>query len=72
MVCEAGLQSQMFNWACGIGAEPQDRQCCLQVALAQNDNLSWFGYPDDTTPSARDFLPGLQEVGTPPRRMHLV
>ena len=33
-----------------------------QVDLVQASNLSWFGYPEDTLPSARDFLPGLQQV----------
>ena len=30
-----------------------------QVDLVQGGNYSWFGYPEDTVPSARDFLPGL-------------
>ena len=34
----------------------------LQVDLVQAGNLSWFGYPDDTIPSARTFLPGLNKV----------
>ena len=34
----------------------------LQVDLVQAGNLSWFGYPDDTIPSARNFLPGLTKV----------
>ena len=49
--------------------EPRCKHCLvhpavwlLQVALAQGQNLSWFGYPDDTSPSIRDFLPGLREV----------
>ena len=29
------------------------------------DNLSWFGYPDDVTPSVRNLLPGLKKVITP-------
>lgn len=32
----------------------------VQADLVQCHNLSWFGYPDDTSPSARDFLP---EIG---------
>lgn len=34
----------------------------LQVDLVQASNLSWFGFPEDTVPSARSFLPGLNEV----------
>jgi uncharacterized membrane protein YgcG len=30
-----------------------------EVHLRQADNFSWFGFPDDTSPSARNFLPGL-------------
>ena len=30
----------------------------LQLDLVQADNYSWFGYPEDTVPSARNFLPG--------------
>ena len=30
-----------------------------QITLVQGENFSWFGYPDDTSPSARNFLPGL-------------
>ncbi|KAL0047976.1 hypothetical protein WJX82_004829 [Trebouxia sp. C0006] len=30
-----------------------------EVDLVQAGNLSWLGYPDDTIPSARNFLPGL-------------
>lgn len=30
----------------------------LQLDLVQADNYSWFGYPEDTEPSARNFLPG--------------
>jgi len=32
-----------------------------EVHLKQADNFSWFGFPDDTTPSSRDFVPGLNE-----------
>lgn len=32
-----------------------------EVHLHQGNNYSWFGYPEDTEPSARDFLPGLTE-----------
>ena len=34
---------------------------CLDphVTLVQTKTFSWFGFPDDTTPSSRDFLPGL-------------
>lgn len=30
-----------------------------EVHLKQASNFSWFGYPDDTSPSARNFLPGI-------------
>ena len=30
---------------------------CVQVDFVQAGNLSWFGYPEDTIPSARNFLP---------------
>ena len=29
------------------------------INLRQASNFSWFGFPDDTEPSARNFLPGL-------------
>lgn len=29
------------------------------VTAVQGSNFSWLGYPADTTPSSRDFLPGL-------------
>ncbi len=29
-----------------------------QVKLMQADNFAWFGFPDDTEPSSRDFVPG--------------
>ena len=35
----------------------------LQVDLVQASNLSWFGYPEDPSPSARNLLPGLNKVG---------
>lgn len=28
----------------------------------QADNFSWFGFPDDTEPSARNLFPGLAKV----------
>lgn len=31
------------------------------VNLVQSGNFSWFGYPDDAIPSARNFFPGLEE-----------
>ena len=31
----------------------------VHATVRQADNYSWFGFPDDTTPSARDFVPGL-------------
>jgi hypothetical protein len=34
----------------------------LAADLVQCANMSWLGYPTDTVPSARDFMPGL----TPP------
>jgi hypothetical protein len=34
----------------------------VQVSMVQADNFSWFGYPDDIEPSARNFLPGLAKV----------
>ena len=33
-----------------------------QVRLVQMDNLSWFGYPNDVTPSVRNLAPGLEQV----------
>ncbi|KAL0030424.1 hypothetical protein WJX79_003924 [Trebouxia sp. C0005] len=36
-----------------------------EVDLVQASNLSWFGYPDDTIPSARNFLPGFNKGGEP-------
>ncbi|KAK9804274.1 hypothetical protein WJX72_004315 [[Myrmecia] bisecta] len=32
-----------------------------QVTLVQNNNFSWFGYPDDTQPTARNVVPGLAQ-----------
>jgi hypothetical protein len=32
-----------------------------EVHLHQGGNYSWFGYPEDTEPSSRDFVPGLTE-----------
>ena len=40
----------------------------LQVNLVQCPNLSWCGYPEDTEPSARNFVPGLED-GSPPGEM---
>ena len=44
-------------------------QCLLDIKVnsafakvAQGENLSWFGYPLDTVPTSRNFLPGLNEV----------
>lgn len=31
-----------------------------EVHLKQADNYSWFGFPDDTMPTSRNFLPGLE------------
>ena len=37
-----------------------------QINLVQCENLSWFGYPDDTVPSVRaTLLPGITKVGAP-------
>lgn len=33
-----------------------------QVKLVQADNFAWFGFPDDTEPSSREFVPGLKPV----------
>jgi hypothetical protein len=33
----------------------------VDVTLCQAQNFSWFGYPEDTLPSARDFVPGLSD-----------
>jgi hypothetical protein len=33
-----------------------------EVDLRQADNFSWFGFPDDTAPSSRDFAPGLPKA----------
>ncbi|GAX75992.1 hypothetical protein CEUSTIGMA_g3435.t1 [Chlamydomonas eustigma] len=30
-----------------------------EVAMHQGNTFSWAGYPEDTTPSSRDYLPGL-------------
>lgn len=30
-----------------------------EINLQQADNFSWFGFPDDTSPSSRNFVPGL-------------
>ena len=30
--------------------------------MVQNSNFSWFGYPDDTEPSTRNFFPGLHKA----------
>jgi uncharacterized membrane protein YgcG len=35
-----------------------------EVHLHQAENLSWFGFPDDTLPSSREFLPGLRQQGS--------
>lgn len=36
---------------------------CSQINLVQCNNLSWFGYPDDTVPSVRaTLLPGITKV----------
>lgn len=32
-----------------------------EVHLKQGNTYSWFGFPEDTEPSSRDFLPGLQQ-----------
>jgi hypothetical protein len=40
----------------------QDVLWVAQVSLVQADNFSWFGYPDDTEPSARNLLPGLAKA----------
>jgi hypothetical protein len=32
------------------------------VTIVQGEGLSWAGYPDDTQPSSRDFLPGLSTL----------
>ena len=44
-------------------------QCLLDIKIntayakvVQGENLSWFGYPIDTTPTSRNFLPGLSDV----------
>eukprot|EP00891_Asterochloris_glomerata_P005156 jgi/Astpho2/5156/Aster-x0241 len=45
------------------------RQVVLKIHIpaAQLDNFAWFGYPDDTIPSARDVLPGKMKGGSPAR-----
>lgn len=65
------LRRHLAHWrACPTGSLPagEPAQCPIchlsrampeQVDLVQGDNLSWFGFPDDTSPSSRDFLPGL-------------
>ena len=44
-------------------------QCLLDIKVdtaygkvVQGENLSWFGYPLDTVPTSRNFLPGLSDV----------
>jgi hypothetical protein len=34
-----------------------------RVELVQGPNHSWFGYPEDTNPSARNFVPGASRAG---------
>ena len=53
------------NFRLGRPAEIICTALCMQVDLVQASNLSWFGYPDDTLPSARNFLPGLSKVISP-------
>ena len=53
-VAQSLLQQRLVLAARARGAE---------LHAVQADNYSWFGYPDDTTPSARDFLPGLRPPG---------
>lgn len=36
------------------------------VSIVQATNYSWFGYPMDTEPSARDFVPGLSATPDSP------
>ena len=31
------------------------------ATVVQQPNFSWFGYPDDTTPTSRNFAPGLTQ-----------
>lgn len=47
------------------------RQLILKLAaqgvtadVAQQHNFSWFGFPQDTDPSSRDYLPGLHKVAS--------
>ena len=40
-----------------------------QVKLVQADNFAWFGFPDDTEPSSREFVPGLKTVCSLARHM---
>ncbi|KAL6785562.1 hypothetical protein ACKKBF_B00775 [Auxenochlorella protothecoides x Auxenochlorella symbiontica] len=37
-----------------------------QIDVVQGPNLSWFGFPEDTSPSARQFTPGLGSRTGPP------
>jgi hypothetical protein len=44
-----------------------------EVTIVQGEGFSWAGYPDDTTPSSRDFLPGLSGLllaGATPSGQH--
>lgn len=42
---------------------PLIRAAALQIDLVQGENLSWFGYPDDTQPSVRaTLIPGFTQV----------
>ena len=47
-----------------VRRQPGRRPCsCAQINLVQCQNLSWFGYPDDTVPSVRStLLPGITKV----------
>lgn len=43
---------------------PECAKCEVQVGVVQNDNFSWFGYPEDTFPSCRSFFPGLHKASS--------
>jgi len=59
----------MFQYAVTHGAdEPSSRP---QINVVQCQNLSWFGYPDDTVPSVRaSLLPGFTKVWSAQFRHH--
>ncbi|UPQ99883.1 chloroplast protein TIC236 [Chloropicon primus] len=69
----AGEQSSLYCEEVKIGVRFLQSilrwQCLLDIKVnsafakvVQGENLSWFGYPLDTEPTSRNFLPGLNNV----------